>query len=227
MTTNQIAFAKLQEEIRHNQLTEAQARNELLEAKRHSVVTESEAGRHNTATEMEAQRHNVINEQETQRANLAQEGLKREAQLETHRSNLEQERLKGEAQSEQHRANLMSERLRQEDVWNEQSKIAETSRHNLIMESTIPAEKAKLSAEASYTQARIPGALADATYTNVNADYTISKKKGQDIENKYAPAKNISEIGSNWSKVWYNILRGVGTGIGTATQLMPAFNLIK
>lgn len=66
MTTNQLRWA------------------EIAENKRHNVVYEQETARHNRAYESETQRHNVVNENqgwsslyETQRSNLASEDIRR------------------------------------------------------------------------------------------------------------------------------------------------------
>lgn len=56
MTQNQISYAKLQEDMRHNQVGET-------ETNRHNVAGENENYRHNVTTEVETNRHNVQTEQ--------------------------------------------------------------------------------------------------------------------------------------------------------------------
>lgn len=69
MTQNQINYAKLREDIRHNVATEGYTGVELAEGQRHNTATEQEAYRHNVAGEQlnwynagETQRHNVKTE---------------------------------------------------------------------------------------------------------------------------------------------------------------------
>lgn len=71
MTQNQIAFARLREDIRHNQATEGYTSLELSEGARHNVATEGENYRHNVAGEQ----INWYNAGETNRHNTQTEGL--------------------------------------------------------------------------------------------------------------------------------------------------------
>lgn len=87
MTGNQIAYAGLQENIRHNQVTEG-------ETHRHNVTSEQEVLRSNIARETETRRHNVETEaqgwfgqRENQRHNLATEQQNAQMLQETIRHN--------------------------------------------------------------------------------------------------------------------------------------------
>lgn len=87
MTGNQIAYAGLQENIRHNQATES-------ETYRHNVANEQEVLRSNVARETETHRHNVESEKqgwfglsEDQRHNLATERQNAQMLQETIRHN--------------------------------------------------------------------------------------------------------------------------------------------
>lgn len=140
MTTNQIAYWKLQEEKRHNLVGEGHEDRKIVETKRHNSATEmyqlkdlGEKVRHNKVTEgqgadslvlnrarlQEDIRHNTNVEKETKRSNVARES-------ETVRSNLARE-------TENIRSNKAKEFI-------ESGKLAETTRHNLVME---PIERQK------------------------------------------------------------------------------------
>lgn len=117
MTTNQINYWNLQENKRHNVVTEG-------ETNRHNVATETETNRHNLATEAvdlgklnESIRHNQRTEQ-ISAATLA----------ETNRHNVVSE---GEA----NRHNVQTERLDSVDLNIKQDQLGETQRHNQQTES--------------------------------------------------------------------------------------------
>lgn len=73
MTSMQLEYHKYKEGARHNQATESQAKNELMETARHNLAFETETRRHNVVGEMETQRHNIVGERETNRHNVAAE----------------------------------------------------------------------------------------------------------------------------------------------------------
>lgn len=89
MTQNQLAYARINEDKRHNQYTEAEQTASRIEATRHNYASEflsqqqvDESVRHNKAYERETQRHNVAGEmlnviglRETKRHNVRTEGI--------------------------------------------------------------------------------------------------------------------------------------------------------
>lgn len=82
MTTNTLTWLANQEAARHNLATERQARDSLNEDIRHNVMSENENVRHNVATEQaktveltEAGRHNKAVETESVRHNVATENV--------------------------------------------------------------------------------------------------------------------------------------------------------
>lgn len=94
MTHNQINYANLQEEVRHNQMTEQQAieanrlrSQELSEQQRHALIMESETNRANLASEVLRKDSNVINAIQASTAAKNAETSRR-MQEETGRANL-------------------------------------------------------------------------------------------------------------------------------------------
>lgn len=94
MTHNQINYANLQEEIRHNQLTEQQAieanrirAQELAEQQRHALIMEAETNRANLSSEALRHDSNVINAMQASTAATNAVTARRQ-QEETSRANL-------------------------------------------------------------------------------------------------------------------------------------------
>lgn len=160
MTSNQIAYAKAQEERRHNRAMEKQAERELSETQRSNLERES----NNRYVTTETQRHNLVTEgtntilaQETQRSNRVkeQESIRSNAQKEreNYRHNRSMEDLGVYELAE--KRNVRQETARQFDAaqalrelsfkwqqflddWNQQNAILyreENRRHNLAQES--------------------------------------------------------------------------------------------
>lgn len=82
MTHNQIEYAKLKEDRRHNQETELNARNVLTETNRHNLALEGLQkdanainSNHYAAMDAENARHNAAVESETNRHNIEQESI--------------------------------------------------------------------------------------------------------------------------------------------------------
>ena len=111
MTHNQIDYAKLQEDKRHNQEVELNARNVLAENSRHNKETEriqSEANvinsNHYANMDAESIRHNQQVEAETNRHNMAMEGIQqRQNQLTAQQNAI---RLKELAETEAHNTEM-------------------------------------------------------------------------------------------------------------------------
>lgn len=116
MTHNQIEYWNLQENKRHNTVTEA-------ETGRHNVVTESETQRHNVETE----EFNISQLQETQRHNLSTEA-------ETNRHNTATETNELAKLSETNRHNVATENLSMQDLNIRADQLVETKRHNQASE---------------------------------------------------------------------------------------------
>lgn len=136
MTHNQIEYAKLKEDTRHNLASEGETNRSNVvreqETNRHNLVTEAqgqqtinETGRHNVATETETNRHNIVSEgqeaqkiAETKRHNLASEAINSVSagaqlmQAQTGALNLaEASRHNVEAEAEAYRHNTASEQI--------------------------------------------------------------------------------------------------------------------
>lgn len=107
MTANQINYWNLQENKRHNLVSEGTEKDKLSESKRHNVAGEQlesgklyESQRHNVATEnislgslFESSRHNKATESELQRHNVALETVDSGKLQESQRHNRYQEKL--------------------------------------------------------------------------------------------------------------------------------------
>lgn len=116
MTHNQIEYWNLQENKRHNTVTEA-------ETGRHNVVTENETQRHNVETE----EFNISQLQETQRHNISTEA-------ETNRHNIAAEVNEAAKVSETKRHNVAAENLSVQDLNIRADQLVETKRHNQASE---------------------------------------------------------------------------------------------
>lgn len=156
MTANQINYAKLQEDIRHNQATEQ-------ESVRHNVEDErirSDTNAINMASYQESVRHNVQSEainsehygrmdEETARNHLAME-------LETQRTNQARE-------AETNRSNVATEQLRaselEEEVRHDKAVEKENKRHN------------KAEEDIGQTQAKAAESQAQTAAKNANTRY--------------------------------------------------------
>lgn len=145
MTANQINYAKLQEDIRHNIATEGEAYRHDVEDERIRSETNAisysnyeENVRHNVRTEAINEEHYGRMDEETARSHLAQEA-------EINRSNLARE-------AETYRTNVANEELRgeelEEKVRHEKAVEKETKRNNKAMEAI-----ANKNAEANLSQA--------------------------------------------------------------------------
>lgn len=149
MTRNQIDFWKavvesadrqrnLEENTRHNKVTESltmqtnaeQRRANLAreaETSRSNLANERETARANLAREVETSRSNRAREEETKRSNMANESLKNQQVAAQVASNLEQARHNQAVESENYRANVAAESLTSQ-------RNAETIRSNVASE---------------------------------------------------------------------------------------------
>lgn len=145
MTHNQIAYANLIENRRHNKVVESETHRSNVanetEANRHNVSVENEANRHNVATEEETKRHNLINEaqgwaqiEETKRSNLARERLSSLTLDETIRHNLVVEETNTVNALENVRHNKATEAQGYASITVAQSSMLEAIRHNQAVE---------------------------------------------------------------------------------------------
>lgn len=114
MTHNQIEYAKLKEDRRHNQETELNARNVLSETNRHNLAVEGlqkEANvinsNHFAAMDTENARHNAAMEQETNRHNIEQESIQQAQNALTAQLNS----IRAKEQAENARHNIVSETI--------------------------------------------------------------------------------------------------------------------
>jgi hypothetical protein len=136
MTANQINYAKLKEDTRHNLASEALSKvgNEIAFAKAYADQMNAQTNRQNAETNLlnaslrrdellESHRANVAREQETQRANMMSEQLTSYANYERQRANMANEALISEQNYERQRSNIMNETLVQQQQ-------TEQERHN-------------------------------------------------------------------------------------------------
>lgn len=150
MTANQIAYQNMLENVRSNQAREQEQNRtnvanedlrlqELREAQRHNVTTETETNRsnlakelennrHNVATESETARHNVVTEQEAGRHNRVTENTANTVARETERHNRAAESTANTVARETARHNKTTE--------------VETKRHNVANENQAANEMA-------------------------------------------------------------------------------------
>lgn len=163
MTANQINFAKLQEDIRHNQATEGEMSRHNIEDERIRSETNaisrdtlSESIRHNVQSEAINAEHYGRMDTETSRSNLAREA-------ETMRSNIVQEQ-------ERERSNRANERIAtkelEETTRHNTTVEKETKRHNKAEEKigTTQAKAATTQAKAATSQAKTAAKNADTRY---------------------------------------------------------------
>lgn len=138
MTKNQIEYWRYKEEQRSNLAKEKEQNrtnvaNEELTRNRDANVyylgqlNAQENQRHNLAVEGETARSNLARESETLRSNLARES-------ETARANRMGEQISLQNLEEKKRSNLASEAIARSNIALGYSQLAESSRHNLAME---------------------------------------------------------------------------------------------
>jgi chemotaxis protein histidine kinase CheA len=136
MTANQINYAKLKEETRHNLASEALSRvgNEIAFAKAYSDQMNARTNQQNAETNLlnaslrreellESHRANVARESETQRANQMSEYLTSMSNYERQRSNMANESLTYQQNAERARSNYAQETL-------SRMQVDESVRHN-------------------------------------------------------------------------------------------------
>lgn len=174
MTANQINFAKLQEDIRHNRATEGeQARHnvedERIRSDTNAVSRETlaETVRHNVQTEAINAEHYGRMDTETSRSNLARE-------FETHRTNVAQE-------TERERSNRASEQI-------SISELEETARHNKATEKETKRHN-KAEEKIGTTQAKAATSQAATAAKNADTRYY------EYLVNKYHSELQVA----NWS----------------------------
>lgn len=139
MTTNELGFAKLQEDQRHNRVSE-------IETERNNRAVVAETNRSNLAREVETHRSNVVNENEAMRANLARETETHRhnvnVETETERSNRMTENWRDRSLNETIRSNLASESLRAQANAIQARSVTENARHNAASEKLISQQNA-------------------------------------------------------------------------------------
>lgn len=161
MTSNQIAYWQLQENVRHNisqesetsranRAKEAYDLSALSETTRHNVASESEASRHNIATEAETKRTNKATEKETQRHNKVLEQTDLSKLNETQRHNKATEKQQASELAETVRSNKTREK---ETERSNKANEAIGNRNAAAAEVRAQAEKEKAAAAAKQAQA--------------------------------------------------------------------------
>lgn len=211
MTSNQIAYANVQESKRHNQAVET-------ETNRHQVMQEKLANWQNAINKWQVAVNNLHYtrmDAETERANRAREAYNYQALGETYRSNVANEGLKDAA----NRINAAS--------------VAEQRRHQMASEQeTSRHQKAVEAEQVRYDDAMI-GKL------NSDTGYTESKTKSEDYSRTFIlptqPALNQSQTGLNTMKAdtevsvrFRNVMAGFSDGINAVSNLFGTItNVIK
>lgn len=194
MTANQIAYARAQEEKRHNRAVEKQAANELAETSRANLEREA----NNRYVTEETNRHNLVVEgtntilaKETKRSNLAKEAENYRSNTQKERENYRHNRStedlgvyelaeKREVRSENARQFEAQQNLRDAtfawqkflDDWNQQNTILyrdEQRRHNLAQESIGFGNLGVGWAQAAASQAQAAAAQSQAAAAMRNA----------------------------------------------------------
>lgn len=245
MTRNQIDYWNLQENSRHNVVTEK-------ETGRHNLATEQETARSNMAREVETGRHNRATEsidlgklQEQSRHNRVSEGqedtrlsIESGKLVETGRHNLETEAqgrvnlgLSSDTLAELRRHNKATESLTGTDLNIKSMSQQETMRHNLTSES-IEQQKA----ESQYLVNK-----ANADYTNLKAKWedvktteglNLTRKQVEEMDariEKYAQdiAKSNSDITRNNFQNANDTARTVISGLDTINDIIQDYATIQ
>lgn len=241
MTHNQIAYATLLENQRHNTVVEK-------ETERSARATLSETNRHNIAQENYWAQSNAINQShlermdaETNRHNIVSESTERYKASEQSRHNVVSEQLQAALQSETQRHNLQQEALTGEG-------LVETGRHQRVTESisSNQASSASQQAQASLMNARTnqQNAATNALNANTNrfkaeSEATVNSARVDDLRNQITN-RNIQSINqsfntiNNWRDTSAEIFRDTTTGVNnlvnsikTIAPTLSALKLIK
>lgn len=227
MTQNQIAFARLHEERRHNQAVESEtARNNMVvssETNRHNLVTEGQTDRHYTDQARYWDTSNAINQShyermdsETQRHNLTTESISAFTASEQQRHNRETESLGWSNLAE----TSLHNRITESQTW---SQLWETASHNAATEliAGINANIAQQNADSNAIQAAAAQLNSLSNQEKVQSEVDLNKTREQDIMNQITNRNintglNVIETGTeglrDLSQVGSNVVNSI-TGI--------------
>lgn len=219
MTANQIAYATLKENSRHNQVVEN-------ETGRHNVATEFETYRHNSTEETETNRHNVVNEVETERSHRMNEALTAEWNSITREHYQNQDAI-GWANvgigytNASTNAGMLSETIRNntnrylEERRSNTVAANETARHNKAMEdnSSYTAKTGRLDTWMDWYnnlyQNRISSKNAESNRMNAESNQLDAQTKAEvakttELANTARAAKDTSEALKNFANLFLN-----------------------
>lgn len=197
MTEMQINYRKYQEDVRHNKMTEQQARDELAEQKRHSMATETEAVRSDLENESIKRQTNVINQSHYERSDAINSAHYARMDAETARHNAETETIQKYQAVEAARHNLETEALQRDQ-------FIEQKRHNIETENDTDFNN-----------------VVNAGQKSADTGYTIARTKEQYVINQFAPVREATNIGDKIVRMATNLVNA-GSNVAKVLKMGAA-----
>lgn len=186
MTDQQIAFRNLQEVVRHNKATEANAENVLAESIRHSLKQEEISSATNVINDSHYRRQDAIN---------ASHYARQDAINASHYNNLDYE-------NNRHNQFTERETARHNEAMETQAQMDwyEDKRHNVANEQTIPYETA-------YTEAKTEGQNISNKFAPTQIEVGILKDINSVVTDVVKAGSSIISAGANTLKALPGVLR--------------------
>lgn len=242
MTANQINFAALQENRRHNVVSEG-------ETERHNKASEEETQRHNFVSEREQHYSTSVSEEHYQRSDAINDAHYTRMDAETARSHLAGEAISQGQLDESIRHNQVSERLTLQsnqvnrmNAYTRENELAETARHNVVSETLLPSQIQLNESNVAKNETQTAGlsidndwkalgyatdiAVQQATKDRIVAETALTREKTtyQQIENKWQKAKNIAGVVESYSRSVANVINATDKVISNVGKITKTLN---